>query len=162
MQTFEPAKQHRWLARLVGDWEYEGQCDTEPGKPPATFRGVERVRSVGDYWIVGESKGAMPCPPGEEATMILTVGYDAAKGSFTGTWIGSMMPHLWIYTGWLDDAGNTLTLEASGECPMTPGKTRLFRDITEIKSLTRRDFRALMQQDDGSWATLMTMRYEKR
>ena len=53
-------------------------------------------------------------PGGGPATTLMTLGYDPEKKRFVGTWIGSMMTHLWIYDGALDAAGKVLTLDAEG------------------------------------------------
>ena len=53
-------------------------------------------------------------PDGKPSTMIVTLGFDPEKKRFMGTFIGSMMTHLWIYDGELDTAGKVLTLNAEG------------------------------------------------
>ena len=93
----EPQREHEWLHKLVGEWTSEMEATMEPGKPPEKCTGTERVRSLGGLWIVGEGQGEMP--GGGLATMILTLGYDPARKRYVGTWIGSMMSHLWVYDG---------------------------------------------------------------
>lgn len=156
----EAVTQHHWLKKFVGEWEYSGECPMGPGGEMSKFTGVERVRAVGGLWIVGESTGNIP--GGGEATMILTVGFNPKTGRFVGTWVGSMMAHLWVYDGWLDDAGATLTLEAQGPCMQDPAKTRTYRDITEFKSDDHRVFRAQMQNDQGEWEQMMTMEVRRK
>lgn len=151
----QPVKQHNWLKRLVGEWTYSGQCAVEPGGAPMTFEGTERVRSIGDLWIVGESTGTMP--GGTPATMILTVGFDLALGRFVGSWIGSMASYMWVYSGFLDDAERVLTLETEGPSMKDPTKRTKYRDITEWVSDDRRLFRAMILGDDGKWEQMMSM-----
>lgn len=151
----DPVKEHQWLQKFVGEWTYEGRCTMGPDQPEMTFSGKEKVRAIGDLWVHGESTGAMP--GGGTATMLLTVGYDIAKGRFVGTWAGSMMSNLFVYDGWIEQDGKTLVLETKGACPMMPGEMRTFRDITEFKSDDHRAFRAEMKNDDGSWTRLMSM-----
>jgi hypothetical protein len=38
-------------------------------------------------------------PGGGAATMFLTLGYDPQRERYVGTWIGSMMTHLWGVRG---------------------------------------------------------------
>lgn len=94
MMNAEPQQQHRWLEKLAGEWEYEMDAPAEPGEPPQKLTGIETVRSVGGIWILAEGRGAMP--GGGEATTLLTLGFDPARGRFVGTWLGSMMSHLWV------------------------------------------------------------------
>src|SRR4029450_1377099 len=108
----EPQKEHQWLQKLVGEWTYDGEASMEPGKPPERFKGTESVRSLGGLWVLCEGHGEMP--GGEPATTLMTLGYDPEKGRYVGTWVGSMMTHLWIYDGGLDAAGKVLTLGSRG------------------------------------------------
>jgi uncharacterized protein DUF1579 len=109
----EPQKEHEWLERLVGEWAYEAEAVLAPGQPPVKSRGTESVRRLGALWVVGEGHGECPGSGGPAHTM-LTVGFDPGAKRFVGTWVGSMMAHLWVYDGWLDGRGEVLTLEAEG------------------------------------------------
>jgi len=66
------------------------------------------VRSLGGLWILAEGRGEMP--GGAPATMLMTLGYDPAKNRFVGTWVGSMMTHLWVYQGWLNETGRGMSV----------------------------------------------------
>src|SRR4051794_10167339 len=98
-----------------------------PDQPPSKFTGTDRVRTLGGLWVVCEGQGAMP--GGGMATMIMTLGHDPAKKRFVGTFIGSMMTHLWLYDGGLDQAGKVLTLDAEGPNFTEPGKTAKYQDM---------------------------------
>lgn len=160
MFPVETKDEHRWLHQLVGDWTYEGECVMGPDKPNEKTSGTETVESIGDLWIVGESKGTTPgCG---EATMRITLGFDPAKGRFVGTWIGSMMPLLWTYDGFLDESGKILTLESEGPSFSGDGTTSKYRDILEIVSPSERLFYSKVLGQDGNWTQFMTARYSKR
>ena len=103
-------EEHRWLQRMLGEWQFEGACDMGDGKPPAAFKGREAVRALGGIWIIGEGEGHSP--EGEEHRSVMTLGYDPARGQFLGTFISSMMTHLWSYQGTL--SGQVLTLDTQG------------------------------------------------
>ncbi len=154
----EPTKEHQWLKRYLGEWTSESECPAEPGGEPMKMKGRETVRSIGDLWIQGEGRGEMP--DGDEATMFITVGFDPERGRFVGTWVGSMMTHMWVYEGWLE-GDDTLILEATGPRWDQPGKTAKYRDVTEFKGPDERAFRALVQQDDGSWQQIMTATFRR-
>jgi hypothetical protein len=155
-----PQKEHRWLEKLVGEWTSEAEAVMEPGKPAETCRGTESVRSLGGLWIVAEGKGEMP--GGEPATMVLTLGYDPQRKRFVGTWIGSMMTHLWVYDGSLDAAERVLTLEAEGPNMASPdGGMAKYRDVIELKSNDHRVLTSHMLGDDGTWTRFMTAHYRR-
>lgn len=154
----EPQKEHLWLRKFIGEWAFESDCNMGPDQPPGKFTGTESVRAIGDLWIVGESTGEMP--GGGTATMLLTVGFDPARGKYVGSWIGSMMAMQWVYEGWVE--GNTLTLQATGPNMCSPsGGTATFQDITEFKSDDHRAFSSRMKGDDGNWNTFMTANYRR-
>ncbi len=156
----EPQKEHKWLQKLVGAWTYEGEAAMEAGKPVEKFKGVESVRSIGGLWVVAEGKGEMP--GGGEATMIMTLGFDAQKKRFVGTWLGSMMTHLWVYDGELDAAEKVLTLHSEGPDMAVEGKMLNYRDVIEFKSDDQRTLSSYMPGPDGTWQKIMTANYRRK
>ena len=79
MKTAEVLKEHSFLERLVGKWnvtapEMGGGDDW-----------TETVRSLHGIWFVAEGTGRMP--DGKQATTVLTLGYNAEKGKYVGSWI---------------------------------------------------------------------------
>ncbi len=161
MMNTEPTPQHRWLEQLVGDWSYEHEAACAPGATPEVFKGSESVRAIGGYWIVCEGRGEMP--GGGAATMLMTLGYDEAAARYTGTWVGSMMSHLWIYTGGvLDAAGKVLTLESRGPSFAGDGGLATYRDVIEIKSPDHRMLTSHVLGDNGEWTQFMTANYRRK
>jgi hypothetical protein len=158
MMHVEPQKEHQWLQRLVGEWVSEAEM-ADPGKPAETCKGTERVRSVGGLWIVAEGQGEMP--GGGAATMIMTLGYNAQTKRFVGTWIGSMMTHLWVYDGELDATGRVLSLHAEGPDMSAEGKMAKYKDVIELKSDDHRVLTSHMLGDDGAWHLFMTAHYRR-
>src|ERR687892_1559286 len=158
MQT-EPQNEHQCLQQLVGDWTYEAEATMEPGQPPSKFEGSERVRALGGLWILAEGQGEMPgCGA---ATTVLTLGYDPQKQRYVGTWIGSMMTHLWVYNGALDAAGRVLTLEAEGPSMAGDGTMAAYRDVIELTDDDQRVLTAHVLGDDGTWQQFMTSHYRR-
>jgi hypothetical protein len=154
--TAEPQKEHQWLQKLVGEWTYEGEA-TEPGKPPQRFQGTERVRSLGELWILAWGQGEMP--GGGAATTVVTLGYDPQKTRYVGTWIGSMMTHLWVYDGTLE--GNVLTLETEGPDMAGEGKMAKYKDVVDIRSDDHRLLTSHVLGEDGEWHQFMTASYRR-
>jgi len=69
-----------------------------PDQLSSKTKGTEVVRSLGGLWIVSEGE-EMPTAVPEK---LMTLGYDPQNNRYVGTFIGSMMTHLWIYDGCLD------------------------------------------------------------
>lgn len=158
--TAEPQEQHQWLHRMLGEWIYEGECSMGPDQPASKSMGSETVRSLGGLWILCEGRGEMP--DGGPATWLCTLGYDPQRQRFVGTWIGSMMSHLWVYDGELDAAGTVLTLAASGPSMAAPEKTGQYRDIIELKDDDHRVQTSHTLGDDGAWHHFMTASYRRK
>jgi len=156
-----PQREHAWLQRLVGDWVYEGEAPAAPGEPVMRISGTETVRGIGEVWIVAEGRGAMP--DGALATTLLTLGYDPARQRFVGTWLGSMMTHLWLYEGALDPHGKVLTLGSEGPDVMSGGTQLVqYEDVVEVVSDDERLLRSRMLGDSGTWREIMTSRYRRK
>ncbi len=160
----EPREEHRWLQKLVGEWNTEAECSAGPDDPPMKSRGTESVRSIGGLWIVANGTGEVP--GGGTANMILTVGYDPKKKRYTGTWIGSMMTHLWVYDGEVEPDGKTLSLYVKGpkmgEQGFIEGEEVMYREQIHFVSDDHRTWTSAMQNDDGSWTTVMTANYHRK
>ncbi len=155
----KPQKEHNWLDQLIGEWSYEGACDGGPDQPPMQFKGVETVRSIGGLWIQAEGKGTSP--DGSEMTSILNVGYDTRKKCYVGSWLCSMMDHMFVYEGKLDNAEKVLPLETEGPHFMDPTKTSRYRDIIEFVSPDHRVMRSEVQGDDGKWTQMVKADYKR-
>ena len=155
----EPTKEHQWLNQLAGEWETEAEIFMEPGKPPMKVKGAESSKMVGGFWYVGNVKSTVMEHP---MSAVLTLGYDPEKKRYVGTWVDSMMPHLWTYVGKVDATGKMLTLEAEGPCPGMPGKISKFKETIEIKDKDNRLFTSNMQMDDGSWMKIMNVTYRRK
>jgi len=153
----DPTPEHAWLQQLVGEWSYEMEAPPKPGEPPHKFTGTETIRSVGKLWIQGEGRGQMP--DGEPTTALLTIGYDAKKKRYVGTWLGSMMDFLWVYDGFRE--GNVLTLETTGPNFEVEGATAKYREVIEVKSPAERTFTSFVQAAEGAWNPLMSITYRR-
>ncbi len=160
MMQPEPQPEHQWLQRLVGEWTFEHECIVDPDQLPMKSTGTESVRSLGGLWTVGEGQSEMP--DGTPGTTIMSLGYDPQTKRFVGTFIGSMMTHLWIYNGALDAAGKVLTLDTEG--PDFSGGSDLvpYQDIIEFVDDNHRTLSSRLREADGQWNTFMTAHYHKK
>lgn len=156
-QPAPPTDEHRWLARLAGEWSYEGR--SIPDDAACRMTGVETVRTWGDYWILAEAEG--DAGPSSMRSLI-TLGYDPDQGRFVGSFIGTMMTSFWPYQGALDADGRRLVLDSTGPSFDDPTRTAAYQDIIEIVSDDERLLRAQVQGDDGRWTEFMVTRYRRK
>lgn len=154
-----PGPEHAWLKRFLGDWTFESSCDAGPSQPAIKASGTERVRALGDLWIVCEGRSTMPDGTPMESVMI--VGFDPVRRKFVGNWVGSPMTHMFIYEGTLDPATNTLPLDTTGPSFTDPAKTAHYQDVLQLKSDHVRTLNARLRLDDGSWQHFMTAEYRR-
>ncbi|HEY0983265.1 MULTISPECIES: DUF1579 domain-containing protein [unclassified Schlesneria] len=159
MEIPKPLKEHEWLQQLVGTWTWEAECDGGPGQPPVRNTGTEVVRSLGGLWTVGE--GASKSPEGEECNMITTLGFDPATQRFVGTFIASVMTHLWPYNGTLDDSGTVLVLDSEGPGFSGDGKLCRYQDTIKIVDADHRILSSQVMEESGTWKHFMTSHYRR-
>ena len=153
----EITAEHAWLRRLVGEWTSEMVSMNGEPQPAGTMPGRETVRALGEVWILAEGRGQAPDGTPVESQMLL--GFDPQQGAFVGSWIGSMMNHLWVYrAGALDAAQRVLALNAEGPAfDGTPGSMAQYRDEIEIVAADERLLHGNVQREDGSWSRFMTV-----
>lgn len=150
----KPQEQHLWLKRLIGHWQSDVECYMGGDEPVFTNTGSEKFSALGDFWVVSEIKSDSPEFP---FCAQMTLGYDAEKSQYVGTWVDSMAGFLWNYTGSVDQTGNVLTFFTEGPCPMAPGKLTKFREVTEILDEKTKRFTSSMLGEDGNWKTCMVV-----
>lgn len=152
-------KEHDWLNQLVGEWTSEMDCAMGPDQPRSKSKGRETVRSLGGLWTLFEGEGEMP--DGSTGKTLLTLGFNPVKGRFVGSWIGSMMTHLWIYDGALDESGKVLTLESSGPNMMGDGAIIPYRDVITMVGPHYRMLTSYTPDGSGGWTEFMTAHYRR-
>ncbi|MCA9059381.1 MAG: DUF1579 domain-containing protein [Planctomycetaceae bacterium] len=160
MQLPEPRSEHQWLQQLVGEWTFESECCPGPDEPVIRSVGHETVRSLGGLWTVGEGHGDLP--GGGACETIMTLGFNPATGQFVGTFIASVMTHLWPYSGTLDETGRILTLDSEGPGMADGGSMAKYQDVIEFLNENHRTLTSRMLGPDGEWKTFMQAHYLRR
>ena len=153
----ELTRQNAFLQKLVGVWDVTS-APGENGSDYAVW--TEIVRSLNGRWVVAEGEGKMP--GGQMAETLMTLGYDQEKGKFIGTWIGSMMDHMWVYEGFLDKLGRTLMLDTTGPDLENKGRIATYREAITIINENERVFTSTVRQADGNWKALMVAKYHRK
>ena len=156
MELPKPGPEHQWLHRMIGTWHMEGESPGAPGEAPTKVSGTERVRSLGGLWILGEGEGEMP--GGGTANNLMTIGFDPAQGVFLGSFVASMMTHLWSYRGTL----RTAPLPPDAEGPdFGGGGMAAYQDIIALQGDDTRTLTSRMRMPDGTWQQVMSARYRR-
>lgn len=126
----KPGKEHEWLKQLEGKWDIAGKFFMDPSQPPMEIKGTDSSKlELGGFWLKTHFKGDFL---GKKFEGRGATGYSPAKKKYVGTWVDSMMPHLFVLEGTLDEAGKVLTMTGEGLDPST-GKPAKERWVIEIK-----------------------------
>ncbi len=150
----QQAPEEAWLRRLVGEWSVESPAPDGQG----TIKGRETARLFGT-WVLLDGTSQMP--DASIHASLMTLGYDPARGKVVGSWIGSMMSHLWVYEGELDAAGTTLTLATRGPAMDGSGDSAEYEDIIAFDGEDARLLTSRQRQPDGTWRDLFCVRYSR-
>lgn len=152
-------KEHQWLDKFIGEWTSEMECSMGPDRPPSKTTGTEAVRSLGGIWIVAE--GECETPDGPPGQTIMSLCYDPQTDRYVGTFIASMMTHLWIYNGSLNEDKGILTLDTKGPNFSHSSMTQ-YKDIIEFVDNDHRILTSQILMDDVSWNQFMTAHYRRK
>lgn len=148
----KPQAEHAWLEQLVGEWITEADCLMPDGQKQVT-PGKMSCQMLGGLWLLGE--GIVDDPDVGEWESLMQLGYDPAKGAYVGTFVASMMVHLWQYTGTVDKEGKRLALDTEGPTFDDSGLAN-YQDTIEIVSPDHWVLTSRLQGEDGTWTTIMT------
>ena len=153
----KPTREHEWLRQLEGSWAGEIELFVDPMNPakplekPLRSKMTETTTLLGGWWALAAVKGEIA---GQIFDARGQYGYDAEKKKYIGTWIDSMMPHLWQYEGSLDASGKVLTLEAMGPDCANPTALTKYRDVHEIVDRDTRRMSSAIQRE-GKWVPIL-------
>jgi hypothetical protein len=154
----ELGSEHQWLARLSGKWTFESECQVGPDQPPAKTAGRVTGRSLGGLWIVLETEGKSADGDGWQS--IMQLGYDPQRQRYVGAFVASMMTHLWVYSGSIDDSTGKLVLDTEGPRFDQQGMAR-YQDIIEIVGDDHWTLSSQLMGDDGAWHPFMVAHHHR-
>ncbi|QDT77992.1 hypothetical protein Mal35_14220 [Gimesia maris] len=155
----KPQAEHSWLEPLLGDWLTEAECQMGPGEPLHKSTGETRCRSMEGMWYLLEGSGDEP--EGGPWSTLMTLGYDAKKSCYTGTCVGSMMTHLWLYTSGVISEGKKLILNTEGPNFHGEGMTS-YKDIIELVDDSHWILTSEILTDEGKWQQIVTSHYRRQ
>ena len=137
-----------FLEQFEGAWSTTAKGDDGE----ASGGSLVHCKPVGRMWMVMEHSGMMG---GTKFSAIQTLGYDAEKKRFFGSWVDSMMSFTWQYEGVLDESGKKIILNATGPDMTDPKKVRDYRDAYEFVSDNEVTATSQIKNDAGEWETMM-------
>ena len=148
-----PTDEHKWLKKFVGTWEVASKAKMGEDLPAMESTATMKSEMLGEFWLVNTMDGNVG---GMTFRGIQTIGFDAKKKKYVGTWVDSVNNYLWHYEGTVDDSGKKIVLEAEGPNMMDPGKMSKYRDAYEFKGDDVMIATSSIQGEDGKWTTFNT------
>ncbi|MEM8734871.1 MAG: DUF1579 family protein [Planctomycetota bacterium] len=152
-----PSKQHKILMQDVGEWEIAGKMMMPDGM--VEFKGEEKVVAIGGFWTVSDySADVLGGLKGS-----LTLGYDAGKKAYVGTWVDSFQPTPTKMKGTFDQKSSTMTFETVGMG--MDGKPMPGRIVVQYKDKNTHTFKMLSPDPTGAtdkMVTTMEMVYTRK
>ena len=146
-----PTKQHELLKQWEGEWDTVAHFrHMEGAAEPKEMKDVPGTESanvmMGDLWLAFVYHSTMKDTPFVGHGLI---GYDPAKGKYTGIWVDSFSPYVTFYEGTADPTGKKFTLESTGTDPRSQ---KAFKGmmVCEIKDRDHRTTKFFRVDDTGS------------
>ncbi|MCO8122414.1 DUF1579 domain-containing protein [Stieleria sp. TO1_6] len=145
-------KEHAWLQKFNGQWESNSKSIASDQSPEVECTGSMSSRMLGEFWVINRFEGEAG---GQSFQAIQTIGYDTTKKKYVGSWVDSMLNHMWQYSGTVSEDGKRLELVADGPNFMDGGKLTKFRDSYEFQSPDVCIATSEIQNEDGKWTVMM-------
>lgn len=153
----KPTPQHEWLMTRVGRWNVDCKFYMGPSQPPMEMKGTDVCEAHGPFFTIGRFEGDMFGMPFSGVT---TMGYDPVAEQFVSTWIDTMNPWLYHFTGKLDAAGKVLEMKARAPEPHSR-QLADWRTTEEQQADGSRVFEMFMTVPGGPEMKLFTHHYVK-
>jgi hypothetical protein len=146
------AAEHALLAKQAGTWDADIEMMGQKCK------GVETdVMRCGGLWLISDFQGqAMGAPFEGHGTM----GWDAAKKKYVGTWADSMGGPMVIMEGTASADGKVLTCFSEG--PHPTGKIVRSKHVTTLVDARTRTYVITSPGPDGKEAPMLKITYTKK
>lgn len=150
-----PAREH--LQRVVGAWDVECHYEMEPGSDPFVTNATETVELVGELWSVSRFEVELM---GTALVGRATTGFDLVRGCWVSTWVDSMSPYLFHFTGGVE-ADGALTMTGEGPDPAS-GAMTTFRTVERHHDTDHRTFEMYASLPDGGERRMFRYVYTRR
>ena len=153
----QPTTEHEKLQEHCGTWNVDCTFYMDPSQPPMKVKGKETIEMFGGFWTTSVFEAEMFGAPFMGRA---TLGYDPFTKQYVSTWIDTMTPYLYHFTGNFDESGKVLRMSGEGNDCMTGGITT-YRTTEEHKSKNERVFEMFMNLPDGTECKLFTHVYRR-
>jgi len=157
-QSMTPGEAHAYLARYVGEWDFENTLWMAPGAPPQVSKGTSTKRMLfGGRYLEETLHGDMMGQPFEGRAV---TAFDNTTLEFVGSWIDSMSTMMMVVHGTFE-GGDGHTLTGNYTDPMTSQPTTA-RLVSRIISPDQHIFEYYTTSGKGEEFKSMAVVYKRK
>lgn len=153
----KPTAEHTGLTDMVGKWNVECLFYMDPSQPPMEVQATETTTAFGDFWTESVFEAEFFGAP---FTGKATMGFEPHSGKYVSTWIDTMKPALFYFTGQFDASGKVLEMTGEGAACWGEGMAK-YRTREEIVSKDERLFEMFTSMPDGGEMKMFTHKYTR-
>jgi hypothetical protein len=155
----KPGPEHEVLKQLEGTWEGDMKCHFPQAEgAPSTVKAQYTAKmDVGNFFLIGEIKSEFFGQPFQGRVI---TGYDPFQKKYTGVWVDSMSPALYMTQGEWDKSNKTYNETMEGPGP--DGKPMKFRSVSMVKGEDELHFTMYGPGEDGKEALMMEITYKRK
>ncbi|MEZ5966866.1 MAG: DUF1579 domain-containing protein [Planctomycetota bacterium] len=152
----KPTAEHEWIMSHLGRWIVDCSFYMDPAQPPMKVEATDTVEAHGQFFTIAKFQANMMGTP---FAGVATLGYDPTTKQFQSTWIDTMSPFLFFFTGALDASKKVLTMKGRAPDPMTKQLTD-WRTVEEHLDANSRKFEMFVSMG-GHEVKLFTQIYRR-
>lgn len=153
----KPTAEHEWLMTHLGRWIVDCEFFMAPDQPPMKVEATDTVEAHGQFFTIAKFEANMMGMP---FSGICTLGFDPVTAQFQSTWVDTMNPFLYQFTGKLDAKKKVLTMNGKAPDPNSK-KLTTWRTTEEHVDANSRKFEMFMTVPDGPEIKLFTHLYRR-
>ena len=153
----QPTAEHELLTTHAGVWDVDCTFYMDPSQPPMQVKARETVEMFGPFWTSSVFECEMFGAPYKGHC---TVGYDPQSQRYVSTWIDTMSPTFFHFTGAFDAAGRVLEMSGRAYDCMFKRETD-YRTREEHVGRDERIFEMFMRLPDGKEVKMFTHHYRR-
>ena len=142
----QPTTEHHQLAEHAGEWNVDCTFYMDPSQPPMEVRAKETIEMFGPFWTTSVFEADMFGAPFKGQA---TLGYEPHTGKYVSTWIDTMSPCYFQFTGQFDASGKVLEMSGRAKSIMSDDEAS-YRTTEEHVSPDERVFEMFTTLPDGT------------
>ncbi len=152
-----PSQEHASLKELVGTWNVECTYFMDPSQPPMTCEATDTAEMIGEFWIQSTFESNMFGMPFRG---VATLGYNAITEEWVSTWVDSLNPYLFHFTGKHNAESQVLEMSGKGPNPMGSGLCD-YRTVEKRISADERHFEMFLTLPEAGEVQLFSYIYRR-